>query len=261
MLGGFLEASIRVLVLIPARYQSTRFPGKPLAMIAGKSMIQRVYERLGKPSEDQQFTVAVVTDSDQIEEHVRGFGGEVCRVDDPVNSGSERIFLAFERFFNQSDFDYIINVQGDEPLLNSDDLLRMIEQQSISGYEIATLVKPERGGVDFLSPDTVKAIYCCNSHRCLYFSRSPIPYSVDGKGGVPEAWYRHIGVYSYTPSSLNKFHQSSDNQYEQIERLEQLKALEAGLTIGAVEISGPHLGVDRPEDIKRVEEMILEQKN
>jgi 3-deoxy-manno-octulosonate cytidylyltransferase (CMP-KDO synthetase) len=256
-----LDSSKRILVLIPARFQSSRFPGKPLAKIAGKSMIERVCTRLGARESNLPYTIAVVTDSDQIEEHVRGFGGAVCRVDDPVNSGSERIFLAYQRFFQQDSFDFIINVQGDEPLLDSRDLARMLELQSCSHFDIATMVKGESEiGSDFLSPDTVKAIYCQQSGRCLYFSRASIPYSVEGDSGHPPVWYRHIGVYSYTPSSLLKFHQSVDGQYEQIEKLEQLKALEAGLSIGAVKIAGPHLGVDRPEDIKRVEGMILEQE-
>ena len=144
-----------VVVLIPARFGSSRFPGKPLAKIAGRSMIERVYANCKAAG----FKTAVVTDNDEIEVHVKSFAGVVLRVDDDVPSGSERIALAYQRFFQDSNADLVINVQGDEPLLKGDVLKELAEFHLNSSYPIATLLRERRSSEeDFKNPNVVKAV-------------------------------------------------------------------------------------------------------
>ena len=253
-------AKTRALILIPARYASTRFPGKPLAMIAGKSMIERVYQscaELTLSSTDSNIKnlaieVAVVTDDHRIEEHVKGFGGNVIRIDDDVPSGTERIYLAYQRNFKDQDFDFIINVQGDEPLLKGGDLLDLLDFHLLHPeYHIATLVRKMEDFSDFSDPNRVKAVYNKADGHCLYFSRSPVPYARD-KSDLKH-WFLHIGVYSYKAQALEAFCSLDEGELEKIERLEQLRALGAGMRIGASTIDHELIGVDTPEDILKVE--------
>lgn len=236
-----------VVVLIPARFGSSRFPGKPLAMIAGESMIQRVYNNCKKSG----FETAVVTDNDDIEKHVLSFGGKVVRVDDDVPSGSERIALAFQRFFEKNNAEYVINVQGDEPLLRGEILKELAEFHATSSFDITTLVRErESSEEDFKNPNVVKAVWA-KSKQCLYFSRQSLPYDRDGE--KDHSWYQHVGVYSYRPGALLDFVKLPMANLEDLEKLEQLRALENGMTIGAILTTQKLIGVDVPEDIKKVE--------
>lgn len=251
------------LLLIPARYGSARFPGKPLAEIAGQSMIQRVWERcqqatkLAKASSLELLPV-VVTDDQRIEDHVQGFGGQVCRVDDDVSSGSERIRLAFQNYFGDRAWDFLVNVQGDEPLIAPESLVRLIEAHQKYNYDIMTMVKPQVGNrEDFQDPNRVKAVYSQVSSQCFYFSRAPIPHHRDQE--TPVEWALHVGVYSYRPEALEKFCQAQNSRLESVEKLEQLRALELGLSLGAIEIQDQLIGVDTPEDIKKVEGVLSER--
>lgn len=248
-----------VLILIPARFASTRFPGKPLAQIAGKSMIQRVVEgceeavSLGA-SRDIKIDVAVVTDDQRIEDHLKLIQRNVCRVDDDVPSGSERIHLAYERYFEKNDYALVINVQGDEPLIKGERLFELIEAHLKSSFEIMTIVRPRTGLVaDFLDPNKVKVVYVPTNKSCLYFSRASIPMKRDDPTDPLTTWYQHIGVYSYRPRALKDFCQRPLGGLENLEKLEQLRALEMGMQIGAIESEDQLLGVDVPEDIKAVE--------
>lgn len=237
-----------VVILIPARFASSRFPGKPLALIAGKSMIQRVYENCHASG----FETAVVTDHDGIEQHVKEFGGKVLRIDDDVPSGSERIALAYERFLKEKNPDLVINVQGDEPLLKGDVLKELAEFHMKSDYEITTLIR-ERSvkDEDFKNPNVVKAVWSSISNQCFYFSRQSLPYDRDGGREYP--WYQHIGVYSYRPKALTSFVKLPMSRLEDLEKLEQLRGLENGMRIGAVLTTQKLIGVDVPEDVKKVE--------
>lgn len=247
--------SPKVVVLIPARFSSTRFPGKPLAMIAGKSMIQRVFENCKLSG----LECAVVTDDDRIEEHVHSFGGKALRVDDDVPSGSERIALAFERYYKDKNFEIVINVQGDEPLLDGAILNELAKFHSESEFEMATLIRPRSSKEeDFSNPNVVKAVFSHESQRCLYFSRASLPYSRDKIADY--TWYHHIGVYSYKAHALEAFVKLKESHLERMERLEQLRALENGMRIGAVVSDQKLVGVDIPEDIKKVEEVLREKK-
>lgn len=254
----------KILVLIPSRYSSTRFPGKPLAKINGVTLIERVYRNC----QNSGTNVYVVTDNDQIEKHVNEFGGNVCRVDDDVNSGTERIFLAYQRFFSKKDYKLVVNVQGDEPLLSGEELRRLVSFHLQSDYDIGTMVeRREIFGEDFINPHRVKVIYSENSRRCHYFSRAAIPFSKSAHqlhDNFPRSieggnWFLHVGVYSYTVNALEKFAEASSSYYELQEKLEQLRALELGLKIGAVTTNQKLMGVDLPEDITKLEGVLSGQ--
>jgi len=250
-------AETRALILIPARYASTRFPGKPLAMISGKSMIQRVYESCSSLKNQSNIKnlnveVAIVTDDEKIEDHAKDFGAVVLRVDDDVPSGTERIFLAYQRYYSDQKYDFIINVQGDEPLLKEDDLLGLLDFHLChSSYHITTLLRELDDFSDFKDPNRVKAVYNSVDGQCLYFSRSPVPYAREAKD--LKHWHQHIGVYCYQTQALEAFCSLSEGELEKIEKLEQLRALGAGMRIGATIIDHELIGVDTPEDIERVE--------
>lgn len=257
----------KVLVLIPARFNSTRFPGKPLAPISGKSMIQRVYENcqeanLSSPPSFQEgdllapfklvFETYVVTDSSEIEKHVLDINGKVCRVDDEVTTGSERVFLAFKRHFSNKGYDLVVNMQGDEPLLRGEELRRLSIFHLKNGGDLATLIRKRKGkDSDFLSKNVVKVIYSEPTGKCLYFSRAQIPYFLDDK--LSSEWYQHIGIYSYNIGALETFSKAPQGFYEKRESLEQLRALEIGMTIKGLITDAKLIGVDSPDDIAKVE--------
>jgi 3-deoxy-manno-octulosonate cytidylyltransferase (CMP-KDO synthetase) len=241
----------RVVVLIPARFASSRFPGKPLALIKHKTMIQRVYENCLESG----FDTYVVTDHRGIEEHVKSFGGRVIRVDDDVPSGSERIALAYERVLKKENPELIINVQGDEPLLKGEVLKKLAEFHLATDFDITTLLR-ERSVKedDFKNPNVVKAVYSQTNNQCLYFSRQSLPFDRDG--GRDYSWFQHIGVYSYKASALSVFVKLPLAKLEDLEKLEQLRALENNMRIGAILTTGRLVGVDVPDDVKKVEEVL-----
>lgn len=253
----------RVLILIPARFASTRFPGKPLADILGVSMIQRVLTNCSQAHAlDFEFTAFVVTDDQKVEDHVKTFSPNVVRVDDDVISGTLRIELAYTRFFkdrpNEKNYDLVINVQGDEPLLDSEDLVRLAKFHLESSFDITTLVKKQMGFVgDFLDSNKVKVAMSEESGLAFYFSRASIPFKREAAHDLKnDYWFLHIGVYSYRPIALIKFATHKETRLENLEKLEQLRALEMGLTIGAHQTSSVVIGVDVPSDIKKVEEVL-----
>jgi len=238
------------LVLIPARHASSRFPGKPLVPLMGKPMIQRVWENVA-----HFFDAYVVTDDDRIEKAVKDFGGNVVRVDDDVESGTLRIALAYERFFKDKGYEFVVNVQGDEPLLGGDDLERLVQFHRDSDFDVTTLLKKETDQKEFVNPNRVKAVFSEASGECHYFSRAPVPFHRDQD---VKHWWLHVGVYSYTPESLVKACQLKSSPLEQLEKLEQLRFLENSMRIGAVETKSILLGVDVPEDVAKVEERLRE---
>lgn len=236
------------LILIPARYESSRFPGKPLAKINGKAMIDYVTDNCLESGLD----FAVVTDSDKIEEHLNLQKKNCVRVDDDVTTGSERLALAFERFYANSGYQYIINVQGDEPLLKGELIYKLMQfQKENSHFDLTTLIRPRiNDEEDFVSPHIVKAAWAQDSQQCLYFSRSAIPYH---RNTGELRWFQHVGVYCYRIDALKQMVSSPVSSLESMEYLEQLRAMELGLKIGAMTITDHLLGVDTPEDIQKVE--------
>jgi len=235
------------LVLIPARYESSRFPGKPLVPLLSKSMIRHVFENMLQSSMD----VYVVTDNQKIEDHVRSFTDKVLRVDDDVSTGTDRIYLAYQRFFQDQGYDYICNVQGDEPLLQGQTLLELMKFHQQSRFDVTTLIRPVEGhSDDFNDPNIVKSVYDEITGSCLYFSRSPVPYDRDGKS---KCWYQHIGVYLFKASALEEYMGLKKSEIENIEALEQLRALSGGMSIGAIKTKEILIGVDLPKDVIKVE--------
>lgn len=237
----------KVVVLIPARYQSSRFPGKPLALLKNKTMIERVYQNAASSG----LECAVVTDDDRIEAEVKKFGGKVIRVNDDVPSGSERIALAYERFY-EGKADLVINVQGDEPLLPGESLKTLADFHLNSRFDVATMVRPRKSSEeDFKNPNVVKAVLAQLSGQCLYFSRASLPFDRDQKSEYD--WHQHIGVYSYRPKALKEFVKAPVARLEDLEKLEQLRAMEMGFSIGALSVNYILQGVDTPDDVQKVE--------
>ncbi len=234
------------LVLIPARFQSSRFPGKPLELISGKSLIQRVYEGV----QSEKWESAVITDHEEIEKHVLSFGGKVLRVDEETKSGTERIYLGYKKNYQPDQFDFVVNVQGDEPLINSKLIESLLSFHASTDFDITTMYK--RRSDNQISDENIVKIAMSENGHCLYFSRAPIPYGSN-------SWKQHVGIYSYKVNSLKKYIETPSSSLEEIERLEQLKALEFGMSIGAIETKDDLIGVDRPEDIKLVEEYLLKK--
>ena len=216
-------------------------------------MISRVYEGVEALSkfENLEVSVCVVTDDERIETHLIQEGHKVVRVDDDVPSGTERIKLAHDRYFSDKNLDYIINVQGDEPLVTDQDLFELISFHEESDFDICTIVLGQEDLSQMSDPNRVKVAFERKSGRCHYFSRAPIPYDRDGN--VQKSWFLHVGVYCYRPYALKKFSEAPMTEIEKIEKLEQLRALSLGFSIGAVEGSHPYFGVDKPEDIEKVE--------
>jgi 3-deoxy-manno-octulosonate cytidylyltransferase (CMP-KDO synthetase) len=232
------------LIVIPARYGSTRFPGKPLVPIAGVSLIRRVYDQASRSARAE--VVYVATDDERIRDHVAGFGGRVVMTG-AAESGTDRIARALpeiERLEKHS-FDIVVNVQGDEPLIDMESVDRMIDVLA-AGAEIVTLAARLESDEEFRSPDVVKVV-CDLQGQALYFSRAPIP-----AGGMALA-RRHVGIYGYRTPALLRYAALDPSPLEQAERLEQLRALQNQLKILVLETSRPHHGVDRPEDVARIE--------
>jgi 3-deoxy-manno-octulosonate cytidylyltransferase (CMP-KDO synthetase) len=241
---------MKAVIIIPARFASSRFPGKPLALIAGRSLIQRVYERV--TASQRARAVIVATDDMRIAEHVGSFGGRVIMTPSELPSGTDRIAAALRILEHSGErFDQIINVQGDEPLIEVGDVDRLIlALQSEPDIDIATLATPIDSEADFGSRDIVKVVTTL-AGDALYFSRSPIPH-----GGQSIA-ARHVGIYAYQAAALSRFTLLPPSTLEVCESLEQLRALQNGFRIRVLRTDKPHVGVDRPEDVEKVESELL----
>lgn len=241
------------IALIPARYGSTRFPGKPLAQIAGKSMIQRVYEQTYLAGLDY---VAVATDNSEIFEHVKSFGGEVIMTSEHCLNGTERIAEVISGMQNRPEI--VINVQGDEPFIKPAQIRALVRALKEPGTGIATLKKRLESREDWLDPNMVKVV-TDQDDFALYFSRSPIPYKRD----TPEDWpggyhyYKHLGIYGYKTNILMELVRLSPTPLQQIENLEQLAWLETGYLIKVLETDFQSISVDVPEDLLKAEEWYL----
>jgi len=237
---------VNAAIIIPARWASTRFPGKPLAMIAGVSLIERVYRRAVASHRAQ--AVYVATDDARIFEHVTSFGN-VVRPDGDFATGTDRIAAAVPLIEAKEGrrFDQVVNVQGDEPLIDMSVVDALIDAlQNDAGLAMATLACPIDSDDEFASRDVVKVVTDLRGDA-LYFSRAPIPH------GSRELARRHIGVYAYQRSALEAFVALAPSPLERAESLEQLRALQQGFRIRVVQTRTPHLGVDRPDDVARVE--------
>jgi 3-deoxy-manno-octulosonate cytidylyltransferase (CMP-KDO synthetase) len=233
---------MKAVIVIPARWASTRFPGKPLTPIAGVSLIRRVHDRAATVR--GAAAVYVATDDERIARHVTEFGGHVLQPEGDFETGTDRIAAAVRLL--PTDFDQIINVQGDEPLIDTESVDRVIRALQREPIDIATLASPIESDEEYTSRDVVKVVTDLTGDA-LYFSRAPIPF------GSREMARRHIGLYGYQTEALLRFASLPQTPLERAESLEQLRALQNGFRIRVLHTDKPHLGVDRPEDVVRVE--------
>lgn len=235
-----------VLAVIPARYASTRFPGKPLAVIAGQPMIRHVYERVARCR--QMDGVVVATDDERIRDCVLTFGGEVVMTRSDHASGTDRLGEVAERMRH----DYYVNIQGDEPLIDSTAIDELITQTRENFALMSTLVSridPATDQAVLDNPNVVKVARAIDGYA-LYFSRAAIPYP---RNSAHARYYKHIGIYMYMHQTLLELCRLDPSPLERAESLEQLRALEHGVPILAVETAYSPVGVDVPEDIAAVE--------
>ena len=226
--------------IIPARYQSSRFPGKPLALIQGRPMIQWVYE--GALSAKSLDSVIIATDDERIREAARGFGAPVVMTSPHHGSGTERVAEVAARLSTP----FIVNIQGDEPLINGQMLASLVQALRSEPVPMVSLMRKVQDIGLLQDPNRVKVVVD-NLGFALYFSRSPIPYHATND------FFHHLGIYGYQRDFLLEFCKLAPSRLEQLENLEQLRALENGFKIKMVEVPFSTLSVDSPRDIIEVE--------
>lgn len=259
MIERATESSIKALGVIPARYASTRFPGKPLALLAGKPLVQWVYERVTQAARLSEAIVA--TDDRRIFDCVKDFGGQAMMTRPDHPSGSDRVAEAARA----SDAEIIVNIQGDEPLIAPEAIDRSVELL-VSRPEdpVGTLARPLTQPGELDDANVVKVVLTDDDHA-LYFSRSPIPHLRGG--GDPARWpqlfsyyYKHIGLYVFRRHFLFQFVGWPPGKLERAESLEQLRILERGVKIAVAITSYEARGIDTPEDLQRLNNDLEEGK-
>jgi len=248
---------MKYIGIIPARFASTRFPGKPLVEIAGKLMIERVYNQVSKAIND----VWVATDDKRIFDAVKAFGGKVVMTSEEHNSGTDRVNEAYEKIVGETKqtFDVVINVQGDEPFIQANQIESLISCFTSLSVDIATLVKKVDSKDELFDINKVKVV-TAESGKALYFSRQTIPFL---RGVDKEEWlnkhtfFKHIGMYAYRSNILPLIANMPMGDLEVSESLEQLRWLENGLTIQTAETDIESIGIDTPADLEKVKKMNL----
>ena len=255
-LYGALTSKMKTYAFIPARYQSSRFPGKPLAMIAGKPMIQHTYERaLACP---ELSAVYVATDDDRILGCVEGFGGNALMTRPDHVSGTDRIAEAAQKI-GVKDRDLVVNIQGDQPAFQPEVVSTMLEpliaDESIPMGTLKCRIRDER---DVTNPNHVKVV-TDNQGLALYFSRCPIPFCRDANPG--QVHFKHLGFYCFRMDFLLKFTALPEGRLESLEKLEQLRALENGYRISVPESAYDSIEVDVPGDVRAIEELLNRNPN
>lgn len=241
---------MKILAVIPARYASTRFPGKPLAMIQGKTMIRRVYEQVKKAKLVTDIVVA--TDDDRIASEVDQFGGNFIMTSEAHPSGTDRCFEALSKHHNS--FDAVINVQGDEPFIAPEQIDQLAQLIKFENVGIATLIQRIREISHLFDPNVVKVITNPKG-KAIYFSRQAIPYL---RNFEKEKWlkehifYRHIGIYAYKSDILKQITSLPPSPLEMAESLEQLRWLEQDITIQTGLTDHAQFGVDTPADLEKL---------
>jgi len=240
---------MRSAAIIPARYGSTRFPGKVLADLDGKPIIKWVYESASASSADY---VLVATDDEKVFKAVEAFGGNAVMTSPNHPSGTDRIYEAVTK--KCPDAEIIINVQGDEPLLPSSVIDTLIKKlKADNSIEMATVAVPVQRAEIASNPNIVKAVIDKNGFA-LYFSRAQVPFLREGGSDMP--LYRHWGIYAYRRKTLEKFIALPESELEKCEKLEQLRALENGIRIYLVIADCQSIGVDTPEDLETVKNFL-----
>lgn len=246
---------MKMLIIIPARYASTRFPGKPLAEIGGKPVIQHVVEKAVAVSND----VYVATDDERIYNKVVALGGKAIMTAATHRSGTDRCFEAYCKITEgkKCPYDVVINIQGDEPFIQPEQIQALADCFENPEVQIATLAKRFETSADIFDPNKVKVVFSAFG-KALFFSRSPIPYC---RGTEKQNWltevdfYKHIGMYAYRPEILKEITDLAPGKLEKAESLEQLRWLENGYNI-AVKITGHEsIGIDTPADLEKANQI------
>lgn len=250
---------MKVIAIIPARYGSTRLPGKPLKIIGGKPMIQRVYEQVQSSKSIDE--VCVATDDKRIEDAVNGFGGKVVMTSEDHKTGTDRCIEVLEQYPANS-FDLVLNVQGDEPFVQKDQLQGIVELLNNDEAQIASLKKQITEESELFNPNSVKVVTNTNN-KALLFSRQAIPYArgLDLKDWLKEySFYKHIGIYGFKAKVLLGIKNMPTGQLEKAESLEQLRWMENGLNIYLAETTFQSPSVDTAEDLISVENFLKKHK-
>lgn len=240
---------MKVLGIIPSRYESTRYPGKPLIDIMGKSMIQRVYEQSKKSKLLSEVIVA--TDDRRILEHVKEFGGKAMMTSESHQSGTERCGEIIQHY---SQFDVVINIQGDEPLIQPEQIDEVIHLFDDDNVEIGTVIKEIVDEEDIRNPNRIKVVLDKDKNG-IYFSRSPIPHIANAPHSdwlKKAKFYKHIGIYAWRLDCLKNLINLEPTLLEKQESLEQLRWLYNGYKIRTVETYAETPNIDSPDDLKKV---------
>jgi 3-deoxy-manno-octulosonate cytidylyltransferase (CMP-KDO synthetase) len=250
---------VRTLGVIPARFGAQRFPGKPLASIAGKTLVQRVFEQAAKAQRLDKVIVA--TENTRILEAVEAFGGDAMLTSPECATGTDRVAEVARAY----DCDLVLNIQGDEPLMRPEMIDQLIEgMQSDPKCVMGTLARKLESAANLDNPNVVKVALARNGNA-LYFSRSRVPFVRDARSGDSQEWlklarfYKHLGIYAFRREFLLKFVDLPQGELEKTEKLEQLRALENGFSIKVLITPHDSIGVDRPEDVELVEQILRTQ--
>ncbi len=249
---------MKFISIIPARYQSSRFPGKPLATLGGKTIIQQVYEKVSFSVEN----VWVATDDDRIANAVLQFGGKVVMTRNDHQSGTDRCAEAADKISKEMSFDAIINIQGDEPFVRAEQIEALMSCFHDQKTEIATLIKKIENNEVLFNPNRPKVVID-NQNNALLFSRSTIPFVRESES---ENWlnkhefYSHLGMYAYRADILPKITKLPPSSLELAESLEQLRWLENGYCIKTAITEFESIGIDTPEDLEMAKQFISNKK-
>lgn len=244
---------MKFVAIIPARYQSTRFPGKPLAMLNNKPVIQWVYENAAKALDE----VWVATDDKRIFEAVTKFGGKVTETSASHRSGTDRCAEAARNLSKKTNFDVVINIQGDEPFIEAKQIEQLMQCFS-EECDIATLIKKIENTEELFNPNRPKVV-TDQEKNALYFSRSPIPFA---RGEKENSWllattyWAHIGMYAYKNEVLQQITQLPHGMLERVEALEQLRWLENGFKIKTAVTEHQSIGIDTPDDLENALQLL-----
>lgn len=244
-----MNKTLKSIIVIPARFASTRFPGKPLVNLRNKPIIQHVYDAvqgLGLP-------VIIATDNEIIEKSVKAFGANCVLTSPEHQSGSDRI----AEVIKELDYDLIINVQGDEPFIQIEPLKELIQAFNDESIAVASLMHKLTSPEEINNPNNVK-VACSKNNYALYFSRSPIPFNRDGNEEA--TYFKHIGVYAYRKQALLDFVKLPMGKLEKVEKLEQLRFLENEYRIKMIETYYRGIGIDTPEDLVKAELLISNEQ-
>ncbi len=255
-----VERYKKIIGIIPARYNSSRFPGKPLVDIYGMTMIERVYKSVAEALDE----VYVATDDKRIMDAVNDFGGSVIMTSEDHQSGTDRCFEAINKIqeFNGKVYDIVINIQGDEPFIHPGQIDKIIACFQDEETEIATLIKPIEDMNDIFDQNTVKAVIDIKSFA-LYFSRAPIPYlrNYDKNEWLQyHTFYKHLGIYAYKTKILEEITKKEATLLEKAESLEQNRWLENGFKIKTAITTYESISIDTKEDLKKIQKQGLKDE-